>query len=61
MTVEEHFIVYGMCGEAVKLLRFLLSPYSLIVTSNCEQKWGEGCINFCIISGGRIITNFENP
>jgi hypothetical protein len=30
MTVQEHYIAYCRCREAVKLFRFLLSPYSLI-------------------------------
>jgi hypothetical protein len=30
-------IIYCRCGEAVKLFRFLLSPYSLIGTCICVQ------------------------
>jgi hypothetical protein len=34
VTVQEHSIAYCRCREAVKLFRFLLSPYSLIGTCN---------------------------
>jgi hypothetical protein len=29
VTVQEHFIAYCMCREAVKLFRFLLSAYKV--------------------------------
>jgi hypothetical protein len=37
MAVQEHFIAYCRCREAVNLFRFLLSPYSLIGTCNSVQ------------------------
>jgi hypothetical protein len=37
VTVQEHFIPYCRCREAVKLFRFLLPPYSLIGTCNSVQ------------------------
>jgi hypothetical protein len=37
VTVQEHFIAYCRCREAVKLFRFLLSPYSLIGTCNSAE------------------------
>jgi hypothetical protein len=30
VTVGQHLIYYCRCKEAIKLVRFLLSPYSLI-------------------------------
>jgi hypothetical protein len=38
VTVQEHFIVYCRCREAVKLFRFLLSPCRLTGTSCPELK-----------------------
>jgi hypothetical protein len=37
MNVQEHFIAYCRCTDAVKLFRFLLSPYSLTETRNNVQ------------------------
>jgi hypothetical protein len=37
MTVQEYVIACCRCREAVKLFRFLLSPYSLIGTCNSVQ------------------------
>jgi hypothetical protein len=37
VSVQEHFIAYCRCREAVKLFRFLLSPYSLIGTCTSLQ------------------------
>jgi hypothetical protein len=37
VTVQEHCIAYCSCREAVKLFRFLLSPYSLVETCNGVQ------------------------
>jgi hypothetical protein len=62
---EETFRTCYTCREAVKLLRFLLSPYSLIETcSNVhgrafaeQQIWGWRKFIF----GGRGIIKFENP
>jgi hypothetical protein len=36
-TVQEHFIAYCSCKKAVKLFRFLLSPYSLAETCKCSE------------------------
>jgi hypothetical protein len=38
LTLQEHFIAYCRCREAVNLFRFLLSPYSLIGTCDSVQK-----------------------
>jgi hypothetical protein len=61
MTVQECCIAYCRCREALKLFRFLLSPYSLIGTCNSVQKLnvmligrlGGGAVNLCIILGSR--------
>lgn len=37
VTVHEYFVAYCMYSEAVKLFRFLVSPYSLIETYNSAQ------------------------
>jgi hypothetical protein len=37
VTVQEHFIAYCRCRDAVELLRLLLSPYSLVGTGNSVQ------------------------
>jgi hypothetical protein len=37
VTVLEYVTAYCRCREAVKLFRFLLSPYSLIATCNRVQ------------------------
>jgi hypothetical protein len=48
VTVQEHFIFNCGCREAVKVFRFLLSPYSLIRTCNnvqnshCPSEMAEG-------------------
>jgi hypothetical protein len=39
-SVQEHFIAYCRCREAVKLFRFQLSPYSLVETCNSVQNYG---------------------
>jgi hypothetical protein len=43
VTVQEHCIAYCRCREAVKLFRFLLTPYSLTGTCNhvhsCFFRW----------------------
>jgi hypothetical protein len=43
ITVQKHSTAYCRCREAVKLWRFLLSPYSLIGTcnsvQNCTLRW----------------------
>jgi hypothetical protein len=37
VSVHEHSVAYCRCREAVKLFRFLLSPYRLIGTCNSVQ------------------------
>jgi hypothetical protein len=64
VTVQEHSIAYCRCREAIKLFRFLLSPYSLIGTCNNVQNstshWPAEMgirLNLCIILGVHGITD----
>jgi hypothetical protein len=60
VTVQEHFIAYCRCREAVKLFRFLQSPVNLIGTYNSVQNctfadWhipterSGVCMDLCIV------------
>jgi hypothetical protein len=56
VTVQEHFIAYCRCREAVKLFWFLLSQYSLMGICKIaffvdQRKWrgGDGCVNFAFV------------
>jgi hypothetical protein len=46
MTAQEYFIAYCGCREAVKLFRFLLSPYSLM--------WSYKSLQNCSYEEGRV-------
>jgi hypothetical protein len=60
VTVQEHFIAYCKCREAVKLFRFLLSPYSLIGTCNNADRQKCGVAQINVLFGGGV-TKFEKP
>jgi hypothetical protein len=51
VIVQAHFIAYCRRREAVKLFRFLLSPYRLIESFNNIHSRDEvrRCVNLCII------------
>jgi hypothetical protein len=59
VTVQEHFIAYCGCREAVKLFRFLLSPYSLIGPATmCSfsdlQRWSGGLCKFQLVAVSKV-------
>jgi hypothetical protein len=66
VTKQEHSIAYCRCREAVKLFRFLLSPYSLVGTCNItalfadRQSCGRVILCITLILVGRDITKSEN-
>jgi hypothetical protein len=39
VIVQEHFVAYYNCREAVELFRFMLPPYSLVGTCNSVQNF----------------------